>query len=337
MKSITFEEHYVVDEIQQETFNNVEVDDNGVPLKAMLQALSEETGFDNDDVLESDENHDKRLRFMDAQDVQYQVLSYGNTPPSLVTGEKSIELCRRANDKLYDYIQQYPDRFLGFATLPINEPEVAAEELKRCIKELNFKGALIAGRTNNQFLETSDFEIVFATAADLDVPIYVHPAVLPAKNYQDYYASDAYDDVVASTFASFGFGWHMDVGIQAVRLVLSGLFDRHPNLKLIIGHWGEFVSFFLDRMDQALVARDLKKPVSQYFKDHFYITPSGMLTQPQFDMVRHYFGDNHILYSADYPYIQPETLGTFLEELDVDQETKEKIAYGNAERLLYLK
>ena len=181
MKSITFEEHYVVDEIQQETFNNVEVDDNGVPLKAMLQALSEETGFDNDDVLESDENHDKRLRFMDAQDVQYQVLSYGNTPPSLVTDEKSIELCRRANDKLYDYIQQYPDRFLGFATLPINEPEVAAEELKRCIKELNFKGALIAGRTNNQFLETSDFEIVFATAADLDVPIYVHPAVLPCE------------------------------------------------------------------------------------------------------------------------------------------------------------
>lgn len=238
MKSITFEEHYVVDEIQQETLNNVEFDDNGVPLKAMLQALSEETGFDNDDVLESDENHDKRLRFMDAQNVQYQVLSYGNTPPSLVTDEKSIELCRRANDKLYDYIQQYPDRFLGFATLPINEPEAAAEELTRCIKKLNFKGALIAGRTNNQFLETSDFEIVFATAADLDAPIYVHPAVLPAKNYQDYYASDAYDDVVASTFASFGFGWHMDVGIQAVRLVLSGLFDRHPNFKLIIGHWG---------------------------------------------------------------------------------------------------
>ncbi|MCU5745386.1 amidohydrolase family protein [Staphylococcus sp. SQ8-PEA] len=334
MKSITLEEHFIIDEIQEEILSHLEPDPNGVPAEATLEALSEKTGFDHDDSLNSKEKHEKRIQFMDQQDVQYQVLSYGSMPPSLLKGDKSIELCRKANDQLYDYIQQYPNRFLGFATLPINEPQAAAKELERCIKDLNFKGALIAGRTNNHFFDTPDFEIVFAAAEQLDVPIYLHPSIPPSEHYQAYYSSNTYDDATAGTFATFGFGWHMDVGIQAVRLVLSGLFDRHPHLKLIIGHWGEFVPFFLDRFDQALITKDLEKPVSQYFKEHFYITPSGMLTTPQFEMVKHYFSLEHILYSADYPYIQPETLGSFLEQLDIDSEAQEAISYKNARQLL---
>ena len=140
------------------------------------------------------------------------------------------------------------------------------------------------------------------------------------------YYKGNYSDVTAATFACFGYGWHVDVGIHAIHLVLSGVFDRHPNLNMIIGHWGEFVPFFLERMDDILFADHLEHPISYYFKNNFYITPSGMLTKPQFDLVKAEVGVDRILYSADYPYVEPDKLGTFLDELDLTEEEKEKSA-----------
>lgn len=170
MNSINFEEHFVLKEVQEQMSQIIQPSENGVPLKAMLEALEHQTGFTNEDEINQ---HEQRIKFMDEQNVQMQVLSYGNGSPSLLSGDKAIELCRYTNDTLKKYIDQYPDRFLGFATLPINEPEAAAEEFKRCVNELNFKGALIFGRPNGTFLDSPEFHTIFETAEALDVPIYI--------------------------------------------------------------------------------------------------------------------------------------------------------------------
>lgn len=333
MKSINFEEHFVLKEVQEQMSQIIHPSENGVPLKAMLEALEHQTGFTNEDEINQ---HEQRIKFMDEQNVQIQVLSYGNGSPSLLTGDKAIELCRYTNDTLKKYIDQYPDRFLGFAALPINEPKAAAEEFKRCVNELNFKGALIFGRPNGKFLDSPEFHTIFETAEALDVPIYLHPAPISDEVYQAYYQSDQYSDATAGSFACFGYGWHVDVGVHAMRIILSGIMDKYPNLKMIIGHWGEFTPFFYERMDETIYAPNLKHKPSHYFKNNFFITPSGMLTKPQFEMVKKAVGVDHILYSADYPYIQPEELGTFLDELDLTTEEKEKIRFKNAQKLLKL-
>ena len=330
MKSINFEEHYVIEDIQQETMKYMSPDSNGVPLKTMLEGLALKSGFTDADKLSY---HDKRIGFMDKHDVQMQVLSYGNGSPSNLQGERAIELCQQANDTLADYIKQYPERFVGFATLPINEPEAAIEELKRCITELGFKGALIMGHPNGGFLDQDAYEGLFAAAEELNAPIYLHPSPVQSDVYQAYYKGN-YPEVTAATFACFGYGWHVDVGIHAIHLVLSGIFDRYPNLNIIIGHCGEFIPFFLERIDTILVAEHLAHPISYYFKNNFYITPSGMLTKPQFDLVKAELGVDRILYSADYPYVEPEELGTFLSDLGLTKEEQEKISYTNGAKLL---
>ncbi|MCI2946876.1 uncharacterized protein ACUXJ9_001177 [Staphylococcus caledonicus] len=332
MKSINFEEHYVVDEIQQETMKHMSSDPKGVPMQTMLKGLEQKSGFTDADEIK---HHDARIKFMDKHDVEKQVLSYGNGAPSNLKGERAIELCQQANDTLADYIKEHPDRFVGFATLPINEPQASVEEFKRCINELGFKGALIMGHPNDGFLDQDEYDDLFATAEELNVPIYLHPSPVQSDVYQAYYKGN-YPDVTAATFACFGYGWHVDVGIHAIHLVLSGVFDRHPNLNLIIGHWGEFVPFFLERMDDILFADHLEHEISYYFKNNFYITPSGMLTKPQFDLVKAEVGIDRILYAADYPYVEPEKLGTFLSDLGLTEEEQEKISYKNGAKLLGL-
>jgi len=333
MKSITLEEHFILPEVKDEMAKLVQPDPEGVPLKTMLEALESKTGFTDDDEIQ---NHEQRIKFMEEHNVAVQILSYGNGAPSNLTGEKAIELCRYANDKLYGYIEMYPERFLGFACIPINEPQAAAEELERAVTQLGFKGVLIPVRPHDGFLEQEKYDVIFAKAEALGVPIYLHPAPVNADVYQSYYKSDAYTDATAASFASFGYGWHVDVGIHAIHLVLGGVFDKHPNLQMIIGHWGEFIPFFLERMDEALLSDHLVHPISQYFKNHFYITPSGMLTHPQFEMVKNAFGIDRILYAADYPYIKPEKLGTFLNDLGLSLEDQAKINYKNAQHLLKL-
>ncbi|MGZ2590963.1 amidohydrolase family protein [Staphylococcus borealis] len=307
-------------------------DPKGVPMKTMLEGLEQKSGFTDADEIS---HHDKRIHFMDKHDVEMQVLSYGNGAPSNLEGQRAIDLCKKANDTLAEYIEKYPDRFVGFATLPINEPEATVEEFKRCINDLGFKGALIMGHPKNGFLDQDAYEPLFAAAEALNAPIYLHPSPVQSDVYQAYYKGN-YPDVTAATFACFGYGWHVDVGIHAIHLVLSGVFDRHPNLNIIIGHWGEFVPFFLERMDSILFADHLQHSISHYFKNNFYITPSGMLTKPQFDLVKAEVGIDRILYSADYPYVEPEQLGTFLSELGLTEEEQEKISYANGAKLLGL-
>ena len=335
MKIITLEEHYADRRIMD--LNNA-WNKNQPPMppeRAEAMKFLMSRAFPGEELLD----FEKRLQFMDENKIDVQVLSMTSPVSDLVPAEEAVKICRLANDITKQHIDEHPDRFLGFATLPMADPQAAAEELERCVKELGFCGVLLAGRCKGRFYNEAEFFPIFETAAKLDVPVSFHPAFIPMEVQEAYYMSDAYSFVVGSEFASAGYGWHSEVGIQIVRLILSGIFDKLPNLKVISGHWGETIPAFLDRMDIILdqSITGLKKTVSEYYKEHVYITPSGIMSADQLEFIVKLMGADHVLYAVDYPYMKPENVYEFLTESRLSDDEKELIAYKNAERLLHLK
>ena len=151
--------------------------------------------------------------------------------------------------------------------------------------------------------------------------------------------SDSYSAIVGAELGSAGFGWHIDVGIHVARMVLSGIFDKLPNLKFVTGHWGEDIPAFLERMDYMLnqETTGLQKKVSDYYKENIWYTPSGIMSELQLDYFVKLFGAEHIIWSEDYPYIQNEPLRFFLDKADLTADQKYAIARGNAEQIFKLK
>lgn len=247
MKIITIEEHFesevITNEINKVTGNLV----SGQVSPEMFQYMQKELPSATEM-----QDTEKRLAFMDQHGIDIQVLSYGNSSPQNLDPKISVALCKRANDELAKVIQQNPTRFAGFAVLPVGSPEDAAIELKRAVEELGFKGALVKGQFENKYFDNRFYYPIFEMAEKLDVPISFHPSFIPEAIIEQYFSSDAWSDVLIGVFSSAGFGWHMDVGIQVVRMILSGIFDKLPNLKIITGHLGEMVPMFLNRMDNTL-------------------------------------------------------------------------------------
>ncbi len=188
---------------------------------------------------------------------------------------------RSANDTLADAVRRHPDRFAAFAALPTTVPDAAAAELDRCVGDLGFVGTMIMGRTEGEFLSAERFDPILRTAARLGVPIYLHPALPTRVTSADNYEAGL-DPIVAARFASAAWGWHNETGIHFLHLVLSGVFDRYPSLQVILGHWGEMIPWFLDRLDEALPRRatKLERTIGDYVRQNSYYTPSGMFTEP---------------------------------------------------------
>ena len=324
MKLITFEEHYSDPRIMEinSRYSNFKMTDTPHAHNIF------------DDLT----NFEKRLKYMDDNHVDVQILSMTSPISDKVPADEAVKACRLANDITKEHMNEHPDRFLGFATLPMADPSAAAEELERCVKELGFSGALLAGRYKGRFLNEKEFLPIFAKAAELNVPLYLHPAFIPPEVKKAYYDSEAYSDTVAFELSSVGYGWHSEVGIQVLRLIVSGIFDKFPNLKLIIGHWGETIPCFLDRLDFMIDKKmtGLKKNISEYFKESIYITPSGITSVDQLEYVVKLMGADHVLYSIDYPYVNPDDPYGFLINSSLTEEQKEMIAYKNAEKLLNL-
>jgi uncharacterized protein len=275
-----------------------------------------------------------RLRAMDATGIDVQVLSITSPGTQVLPPSEAVPLARDANDQLAAAITAHPDRFAGFATLPTPDPDAAAAEFERVVQKLGLKGAMINGRTNDRFLDDPSFRPILEVATALDVPIYLHPTV-PSKTVQDaYYAG--LDPAISTRFATAGWGWHMETGIHALRMILAGVFDRYPGLQLILGHWGEMIPFYLARVEWALfpLAKHLQRPISDYFTQQVYVTPSGMFTLPPFLLTLQILGADHILYSVDYPYSSGDDARTFLEHAPISPADREKIAHGNAEKVL---
>ena len=279
----------------------------------------------------------ERIAYMDAHGIGAQVISYASGLPATMEPEYSISLCRDVNNEMAEKAARYPGRFYLFANLPLGDGEAAAKELERCVKELGFVGAMISGHYHDLPYDDALYFPVFEKAQELDVPVYMHPGLVSPAITGKYYQG-SWSPQTTFMFSSLGVGWHYDVGVQALRMMLAGVFDKLPNLKIMMGHWGELVSFFMYRTDEIpQELTGLKKKFSDYFKQNIYVNPSGMLYAEQFRYCLETFGVDHITWGEDYPYRRKEAIRSFLEEFDLSAEEKEKIAHGNAERLFHLK
>ncbi len=243
MKIITIEEHFINPAMTAATRDEIEKIAPG-HARAFVADFGSRTTMRIEQLFDIGA---ARIADMDANGIDMQILSYNAPAAELLPSPLAVELAKQANDQLAAAIAAYPDRFMGFATLPTSDPKAAAEELKRCVQKLGFKGAMINGTAHGRFMDHPDFEILFAMAAELDVPLYFHPSIVNKEVRNAYY--DQADPALAARFASAGIGWHYEVGIHVMRLVFAGVFDRHPKLQVIMGHWGELLPFYMERIN----------------------------------------------------------------------------------------
>jgi predicted TIM-barrel fold metal-dependent hydrolase len=274
-----------------------------------------------------------RIVAMDQHGIDMQVVSY-SSPSQLAPASQAVALTRAANDKLAASVRANPKRFAAFATLPWQDPASAAAELERTVKQLGMVGTLLLGRPGPTFLDHTRYEPVLAKLNELKVPIYLHPGFPLPQVREPYYGG--LDKEVSARLSMFGWGWHNEAAIQVIRMILSGKFEKYPGLQVISGHWGEMVPFYLQRMDDTIPqeATKLSRTITETYKAHVSVTPSGMLNSPHFEFIRKVLGADRILYSIDYPYLTLTGGRDFIESLPITQRDKEKIAHGNAERLL---
>lgn len=277
---------------------------------------------------------EKRIADMDKNGISMQILSVASQS-ALVPKEEANPVVRETNDRMAQAISRHPDRFAGFAALPWSDPEGAARELERVVTKLGFKGAILSGRPSagKDFLDAPQFTPVLEAAEALDTPIYIHPAP-PIRQVQDVYYAGL-GDQLSARLSLYGWGWHHEAGIQILRMILSGAFERFPKLQLIGGHWGEMVPFFLSRLDQALPqsVTGLERTITETFRQNVYITPSGIFDYPQLQFCMDVVGADRVIHSVDCPFISNAGAKPFLENAPISREDKEKIAYRNAEKL----
>lgn len=277
-----------------------------------------------------------RIADMDEAGISVQVLSASGPGADLLDGAEGIALARNMNDTLATAVAAYPDRLAAFAHLPMRSSEAAADELERSVNGLGFCGALINGLTQDRFLDHPDFEPILARAERLDVPIYLHPNLPPQSVRDAYYGG--LPGLTGFRLATAAWGWHSEVAIHVLRLVLSGALDRHPRLKLIIGHMGEGLPAMLVRSDAVLSAETshLTRSVGQTIRDQVSITTSGLFTLPPFEVALAVFGIDRVMFSIDYPYSSNRQGRDLLDALALPASDLEKIAHANADQMLKL-
>ena len=278
-----------------------------------------------------------RLRIMDEAGVDVQVLSaaLGNIIQSLEP-QRSVQFSRMLNDRLTDAVAAHPTRFQAFATLPMSAPDEAADELGRAVQELGHVGAMIHGQTNGAFLDDPSVRPVLGAAERLGVPLYLHPAP-PPPAVRDAYFSGLPPDI-ALGLSTAGWGWHAECGMHVLRMVVNGVFERFPDLQVVIGHMGENLPFSLARsqemMSSALVGTSIG--IAETVLRHVHITTCGYHTEAPLQCALTVFGAERIMFSVDHPFGDSSRATAFLRSATISPSERDKIAHGNAERLLGL-
>ena len=329
MRTVTLEEHFTVPHLVRR------IDPRAIAARGFRPRRAPLHGPNPIEI--APEIGEQRLASMDAAGITVQVLSNTGPGPDLVPGPDGVAIAREMNDHLAAAIQRHPDRFQGFAVLPMQSPDACAAELVRCVKQLGFVGALINGTTEGRFLDHPSYDSILATAVELDVPIYVHPHLAPEAVRGAYFGG--LDAGAGRVLEAAGWGWHSETAIHILRLVLAGTLDRHPKLKLIIGHMGEMLPMMMARADQVFAADidHLQRPVSQTILDQVWLTTSGVFTEPPFLAALLTFGIDRIMFSVDYPYTPNIHGRTFLDRITLAPADRAKLTHGNADRLLRLK
>src|SRR5436190_2962967 len=275
-----------------------------------------------------------RLKEMDEAGIDMQILSHGAPSAQKLTGPDAVAITRRANDRLNAAVAANPKRFAAFAALPTIDPKASADELERTTK-LGFKGAMLHGLANGVFLDDKRFWPIYERAQALDVPIYLHPSV-PMPAVMDAYYKDYAKDFPMVVRAAWGYT--VETATLAIRMVLSGVFDAYPKLKIVLGHLGETLPFLVWRVDQALARPGAAKPMSfrDLFCGHFYITTSGNFSNPALLCCVMEMGIDRILFAVDWPFVANKPAVDWIDTVPLCDEDKVKLLSGNAQKLFRL-
>jgi len=282
---------------------------------------------------------EKRIADMDMRGIDRQILALTSPATNALRDpDRAVMVAQTANDRLADACRKYPDRFSGMAACAVQVPDVAAREIERCVTRLGFHAVVINSHILGEYLDNPKFFAVLEAAEALDVPLYIHPNTPPANMIAPMLESGL-------DGAIFGFG--VETGMHALRIITSGVLDRFPRLQIILGHMGEALPYWLYRLDfmhQAGVRtgryeciKPLKKDkVSNYLRENFHFTNSGMAWEPAIKFAQQVIGEDRVLYAMDYPYQCPVEEVSYLDAMDMPIETKRKFFQTNAERLFKL-
>ena len=334
IKKIAVEEHYTTEKICNYIESRVKAGAK-YNLGAGYKASDHAAAFIGDD----------RLKVMDKAGIDMQVISPVCLHEGLVDPAEATKASRVINDETAGIIKQYQGRFDGFAGLACHDPEAAAMELERSVKELGLKGAMVYSHIQGEYLDAEKFRVIFGAAERLGVPIYLHPKEPPPDMIKPY--------MTYAALAGKIWGYAADAGLHAMRLIASGLFDKFPGLQIILAHGGEGLPALMWRMgmdsDNALPSQEgmpafgpqsrgllCKKQPGQYVIENFYVTTSGMFWTPVLEFLHKAMGPDRVLFAVDYP-AESSSLGVqSVQSMSITNEDKEKIFHLNTERLLKL-
>ena len=278
---------------------------------------------------------EQRLRAMDDAGIDMQILSVTAPGSQQVPTEAAAELSRALNDRCAEAIAAHPDRFNALATLPTQDPGAATLEANRAITELGLCGVVINGHTQGRFLDAPEFDELLTAIEELDAPIYLHPTYPPQAVAEVYFSG--LPEQTGRALATAAWGWHAETGLHVLRLAAAGVFARHPDLQIVVGHMGENLPFSLLRADTVLGKADPGAPsVAAVIRAHVHITICGYTTTPPLLCALQVFGADRIMFSSDYPFGDPVEHSKFLAEAPISPADRDKIAYRNAQQLFRL-
>jgi 5-carboxyvanillate decarboxylase len=275
----------------------------------------------------------ERLRDMDANGVDMQLLSLTAPGVQLFDADTATELAMVANDRLAEVIARHPTRFAGLASFAPHSPRRAALEMERAIHKLKLNGFMVNSHTNNEYLDDPKYWPILEAAEALDRCIYIHP-----RGPSDMLSGPMRDYGMFSALWAYG----VEVSTHAVRLILSGVFDRFPNLKICLGHMGEAVHFWLWRIDfmseraQGTEGPRLKLKPSEYFRRNFVITTSGQESPLALDFSIRQLGIDNVLWAIDYPYQPSAPAVSFMDGVEITEAQRHKLYHQNAERVFHI-
>jgi predicted TIM-barrel fold metal-dependent hydrolase len=297
--------------------------------------FSRDAPFGRLSLLDKMSETEQRLTDLDAVGQSVQVLSLPLAGGDVLPPQEAAHWSREANDRLARRIAAHSSRYAALANLPLTDPKASADELERTIKDLDFKGALVNGATQGLYLDHSSFEPVLARAEHLDVPIYLHPAPSSRPVREALYGG--LPDDLGFWMSVSGWGWHADTAVHVMRLLLSGAFQRHPGLKVIIGHLGEGLQVMMPRLDQQFhTFAGFEGVPSELLRKHVWVSTGGFFHLPSFMAALDAFGPDRMLYSVDYPFGSLKNGRAFLDNLPVDADILSKLTHQNADRLFRL-
>jgi 2,3-dihydroxybenzoate decarboxylase len=280
---------------------------------------------------------ERRIRDMDATGIAKQILSLTSPGVQVFDAPTAVSLATSFNDQLAEAIRKHPDRFAGLAAIAPQDPSAAAKELERAVKSLRLKGAIVNSHTRGEYLDKPKFWEIFEAAESLGVPIYLHPTT-PSPRMVGPFLDRGLDGAV--------FGFAVETSLHILRIVFSGVFDRFPKLRMVAGHLGEGLPYWFFRIDfmhQRLTSNNryanvpkLQKKPSEYLKENFYVTTSGMAWQPPILYAQSVLGVDRVLYAMDYPYQFVPDEVKVTDDLPISDADKKKLYQTNAERVFAL-